>query len=130
MSLKMVTSKQEAIAKTKKKEAKARRKLAKRWDIISNGIAYKKASVKEFSRRTTLLMEEQLFDGIFLELKCCNEDISYMAKQRMLRRIIEKKQAQAVHRQIGRTDDRFSGFMKRQSFRRSYKEICNYQRCA
>ena len=79
-------------------------------------------------------MEEQLFDGIFLEMKCCNEgcneDISYMAKQRMLRRIIENKQAQAVHRQIGRTDDRFSGFMKRQSFRRSYKEICNYQRCA
>ena len=67
------TSKQEATAKSKKKEANARRNLAKRWDIISNGIAYKKASVKEFSRRTTLLIEEELFDGIFLDLKCCNE---------------------------------------------------------
>lgn len=73
MSLKMGTSKQVAISKSKKKEANARCKLAKRWDIVSNGIAYKKASVKEFSRRTTLLIEEELFDGIFLDLKCCNE---------------------------------------------------------
>ena len=130
MSLKMGTSKQVAISKSKKKEANARCKLAKRWDIVSNCIAYKKASVKEFSRRTTLLIEEELFDGIFLDLKCCNEDTSYSVKKRMLRRIIEKKQAQAVHRQLGRTDNRFSGYMKRQSFRRCFQEICDYQRCA
>ena len=74
MSLKMGTSKKVAISKSKKKEANARRKLAKRWDIVSNGIAYKKASVKEFSRRTTLLIEEELFDGIILDLETELED--------------------------------------------------------
>ena len=49
MSLKMGTSKQVAISKSKKKEANARCKLAKRWDIVSNGIAYKKVSVKELA---------------------------------------------------------------------------------
>ena len=128
MSLKMGMSKQVAIAKSKKKEANARRKLAERWNFVSNVIAYKKASVKEFSRRTTLLIEEELFDGILLDLKCCNEDTSYSVKKRLLRRIIEKKQAQAVHCQLGRTDNRFSSFMKRQSFRRCFQEICDYQR--
>ena len=40
MSLKMGTSKQVAISKSKKEEAYVRRKLAKRWHIVSNGIAY------------------------------------------------------------------------------------------
>ena len=39
-------------------------------------------------------MEEQLFDGIFLEMKCCNEDISYIFTE--IFSIISKKHYELI----------------------------------
>ena len=86
-------------ARGRKAEANARRKVAKNWDKIAHGSRYQKAAAKESCRRATKQMEEELFDGILLNLRCKNKVKSYNAQKRILRRIVEKRQAQQAYQQ-------------------------------
>lgn len=85
----------------------------------------------ELCRSTTLQMEEELFDGILLNLKggkACS--MSYNRQKRILRRVVEKRQAQQVHHKVGRSFDRFSCHMQRHCTSKSMNTIKRYQMCA
>lgn len=114
----------------KQAEANARRKVAKEWAVLAHGVKYQKAATKESCKRTTLLMEEELFDGILLNLREKNSKKSYHAQKRILRRIVEKRQAQQTHRSVGRSKDCFSRHMLRHCISKSMNDLYHFQLCA
>ena len=91
--------------KTKKAEAKTRRKLNKYWKKMENTPKYLSASVKEICDTTTRKIELEVLDGILLNLSNKSQTKSMSVQNRILRRIVEKRQAQANHRKYGRTED-------------------------
>ncbi|WP_156139277.1 hypothetical protein [Prevotella pectinovora] len=117
-------------ARGRKAEANARRKVAKSWDKIAHGSRYQKAAAKESCRRATKQMEEELFDGILLNLRCKNKVKSYNAQKRILRRIVEKRQAQQAYSKVGRRRDRFSSHIYRHCTSKSMSELRDHQLCA
>ena len=68
---------QKANQKRIQAEANARRKVAKSWTLVAQGIKYRKAAVKESCDRLTQIFEEELFDGILLNLSGRNGMRSY-----------------------------------------------------
>ncbi len=119
------------VARSKRIEANARRKVAMNWDKIAYGDRYRRAAAKELCRRTTFLLEEELFDGILLNLKGCKASSkSYNRQKRILRRIVEKRQAQQAHRKVGHSTDRLSYHMERECIRYSMDKILCHQMCA
>lgn len=107
-------------------EAVARRN----WASVTNGMKYKKASVNETCKRISSMIKEQLFDGIFLELNTRNADKSYSVQKRILRRVVEKRQAQQVHKKFGRTPNRLYSHLFNCCQRRCLEDLCRYQYCA
>ena len=75
-------------------------------------------------------MEEELFDGILLNLRCKNKVKSYNAQKRILRRIVEKRQAQQAYSKVGRRRDRFSSHIYRHCTSKSMSELRDHQLCA
>lgn len=114
----------------KQVEANARRKVVKAWTKLANGAKYQKAAIKAVCERTTLQMEEELFDGILLNLRDKNNVKSYSAQKRILRRIVEKRQAQQTHGKIGRTEDRFSSHISRYCVSKIMNDLKSYQMCS
>lgn len=92
-------------ARQRKAEANARRKVNEKWERIEETPQYKKAVVTEVCQSTTKKIAIELFDGILLELNIRNKQKSANVQNRILRRIVEKRQAQANHQKNGRTDD-------------------------
>ena len=112
----------------KQVEANARRKVVKAWTRLANGTKYQKAAVKDVCERTTLQMEEELFDGILFQDK--NNVKSYSAQKRILRRIVEKRQAQRTHGKISRTEDCFSRHISRYCVSKIMNNLKSYQMCS
>ena len=113
--------------KVRAKEAKARRKIAKRWDKITQSVSYQKASTRECCRCETSKLKDELFDGILINLREKNSKKSYNRQKRLLRRIVEKRQAQKVHHIVGKTENRFSNYMFRRCLSKSMKQMsANY----
>lgn len=121
---------QKQIVKRKKAEANARRKLAKSWALLAKSVKYRKVAVKESCDRLTQILEEELFDGILLNLSGCNGMKPYSCKKRILRRIVEKRQAQSAHRRVGRTDSRYTNHIFRECAKKSLLDLRHYQMCA
>ena len=121
---------QKANQKRIQAEANARRKVAKSWALLAKCVRYRKAAAKESCDRLTLLLEEELFDGILLNLSGRNGMKSYACQKRILRRIVEKRLSQQVHRKIGRSKNRFSGHMLRNFANKSLSDLRSYQMCA
>jgi len=94
-----------------KREADARRKVAQAWAKIGEGKKYRKAAAREASRATTAEIRAELFDGILLQLSPSYADRSIAIQKRVLRRIVEKRQAQAMLRETGRSDDLFASYI-------------------
>lgn len=111
------------------KEAMARRKLANAWMKIAKRGEYKRAAVKECCRNTTFQMEDELFDGIILSLNDRNSKKSYPIQKRILRRIVEKRQAQQVYDNVGRTETCLFRYIARQSTSWSMRKLQKYQMC-
>lgn len=98
---------QKQVKKSKKAEANARRKVNKSWEKMEHTPRYRSASAKEVCDTITKKIEVEVLDGILLNL---NLNIKSQAKpasvqNRILRRIVEKRQAQANHKKYGRTED-------------------------
>lgn len=117
-------------ATPKQANANARRRLAKSWMLLARGVKYQKAATKESCKRTTLNLEEELFDGILLNLREKNSEKSYRVQKRILRRIVEKRQAQLTHRLVGRSEDRFSRHILQHCIRKSMDDLNHFQFCA
>ena len=108
-------------------EANARRKVAKSWALLVKGVKYRKAAAKESCDRLTLLLEEELFDGILFNLSGRNGMKSYAGQKRILRRIVEKRQAQSAHRLAGRSGNMFTKQLQRYCASQSLGCLQRYQ---
>lgn len=112
-----------------KKEASVRRRNTKKWDFMVHHINYQKAAVKASYRQKTVQLKEVLFDGIFLDLHERNENKSYSYQKRILRRIVEKRQAQSTRRRIGRTEDKLANHLIRHYTSKCMKDLQRYHSC-
>lgn len=113
----------------KLEEANARRKVAKSWAEVANSGKYKMAAIKQACIDATSVIIDECFDGILLDLNERNCSKSHNVQKRLLRRIVEKRQAQSIHRTLGRTQNRFSNHLENLNISRSVKAIYNYRFC-
>lgn len=102
---KRTQKKQKEAQMRKEQEANARRKVNSSWDRIAKTRRYRKAAAADSCLMISLMIEDELMDGILLNLNERNNSKPYSVKMRLLRRIVEKRQAQANHRKNGRTND-------------------------
>lgn len=96
---------QKQVMKNKKAEANARRKLNKSWEKVESTPRYRSASAKEVCDTITKKIEIEVLDGILLNLSIRSQTKPTNVQNRILRRIVEKRQAQANHKKHGRTED-------------------------
>ena len=92
-------------AKKKQSAASAYHKTNQNWERIEKTRRYRSASAKEVCDVTTKKIETEVLDGIFLNLNSKSQSQSTKVQNRILRRIVEKRQAQANHKKNGRTED-------------------------
>ena len=96
---------QKQIMKNKKAEANARRKVNKSWEKVEHTPRYRSASARYVCDTSTRKIEIEVLDGILLNLSIKSQTKSPSIHNRILRRIVEKRQAQANHKKFGRTED-------------------------
>lgn len=101
-----MTATQKIAERRRAKEAKARRKVNEDWQKVESTGKYRKAAVRMARWNTTGRIANEVLDGIFLSLNARNGDKSASEQRRLLRRIVEKRQAQAVHAIIRKDRDR------------------------
>lgn len=118
------------LLKKRQAEANARRKVNKKWVCLEGLRCYQQAATREGCSNITATIQKECFDSILLHLSSLSESKSYNTQKRILRRIVEKRQAQLIHRTIGRTIDRFSKHMETWSISRSVGELRHRQFCA
>lgn len=92
-----MTATQKIAERRRTKEAKAHRKVNEEWQRIESSHKYCKAAAKRVGRDTTDRIADEVLDGIFLSLNTWNDEKSASEQKRLLRRIVEKRQAQAIH---------------------------------
>ena len=96
---------QKQQVKSKKAEANARRMVNKSWEKVEHTPRYRSASAKEMCDTITKKIEVEVLDGILLNLSIKSQTKSANVQNRILRRIVEKRQAQASHKKHARTED-------------------------
>ena len=96
---------QKQVKQSKKAEANARRKVNKSWEKMEHTLRYRSASAKAVCDTVTKKIEIEVLDGILLNLSIKSRTKSASVQNRILRRIVEKRQAQANHKKYGRTED-------------------------
>ena len=114
---------QKQIMKCKKAEANARRKVNKSWKIIEHTPRYRSASAKEVCDTITKKIEIEFLSGILLNLSIKSQAKPASVQNRILRRIVEKRQAQANHKKHGRTEDLTSVHVSITNISRSMEAI-------
>ena len=118
------------LLKKRQAEANARRKVNEKWECVESLRCYQQAAAREGCNNITATIQKECFDSILLQLNSRNESKSYNTQKRILRRIVEKRQAQLIHHTIGRTIDRFSTHMRTRSISQSVSELQHLQFCA
>lgn len=111
------------------RKAKFRRRMIKAWGAVRSGLGYKRAAVRESYRETVKDIEDECFDGILLSLSPRNCDKSMNVQMRLLRRIVEKRQAQITHRYLGHTQDLLTHHTVTANSKRCMKELRKHQNC-
>lgn len=107
---------------------KINRKIIKRWTIVGNSMFYKLAAVREASRGSLHDIKEDIFDGILISLSPRHKDKSINVQKRIIRRIVEKRQAQITHRYIGHTDDLVASHIASAYSSKCMKMLHQYQK--
>lgn len=74
--------------------------LAKSWEKSSQKVSYKRASVRESNEQIVKKAKDKLYDRAMLEQSERNGDQSQKMQHEILRSVIEKRQASAVHKNI------------------------------
>lgn len=115
---------QKQIMKNKKAEANAHRKVNKSWEKVEHTSRYRSASAREVCDTITKKIEIEVLDGILLNLSIKSQTKPSSVQNRILRRIVEKRQAQANHKKHGRTDDLTSIHISITSTSRCMEAIC------
>lgn len=91
--------------KSKKSNTNVNHKTNKNWQLLQESRRYRKAATREMCNAVTQRIEIEILDGIFLNLNSRNRGKSSNVQNRILRRIVEKRQAQANHVKNGRSND-------------------------
>lgn len=117
-------------SKGKKDRALYRKQIADGWMHVEKGERYQRFALKESCYRITDNIKEEMMDGIFLSLNERNDSKPYSVQKRTLRRIAEKRQAQAVHHTIGHTHNSYAQHMTRTSVSKCMEAIRRRQLCA
>lgn len=81
--------------------------LAKSWEKASKEVSYKRALAKESNEQIVNKAKDKLYDRVMLEQSERNGDQSQKMQHEILRSIIEKRQASAVHKNIGYGEARY-----------------------
>lgn len=89
----------------------------KRWQMLEESNRYKNAVAVVKSRKATSMIKDEVLDGIFLDLNERNQDKSRSVQKRVLRRIIEKRQAQVSARVHGSHAGRYVAYQVGKSTR-------------
>ena len=90
-----MTTTQKITERRRSKEAKARRKVNEDWHRVESTGKYHKAAVRMAGWNTTDRIANEVLDGIFLSLNARNREKSVSKQKRLLRRIVEERQAQS-----------------------------------
>lgn len=98
-------SRQACAERRKQKEAKARREVNEKWEHMESTPGYRKAANREMYQTTIRKIEVEVLDGNMLNLNVRSQSKPMSVQIRILRRIVEKRQAQANHRKNGRSAD-------------------------
>lgn len=101
-----MTATQRIAERRRAKEARARRKVNEDWQRVESTGKYRKAVARGAGWNTTDRIADEVLDGIFLSLKVRDEEKSVSEQKRLLRRIVEKRQAQAIHTKTRKSRDR------------------------
>lgn len=96
---------QKNVMVSKKAEANACRKVNKCWKIVEHTPKYRYASAKAVCDTITKKIEVEVLDGILLNLSIKSQSKPSSVQNCILRRIVEKRQAQAYHKKHGHTED-------------------------
>ena len=81
-------------------EKKIATQLAKSWEKASKEVSYKRALARESNEQIIKKAKDKLYDRVMLEQSKRNGDQSQEMQHEILRSIIEKRQAQAIHENI------------------------------
>ena len=76
------------------------------WRKVEKTGRYHRAVTRELYTAVTNRVKVEVLDGILLNLNDRNQDKPISVQNRILRRIVEKRQAQANHRRNGRSRNR------------------------
>lgn len=101
-----MTTAQKTAERRRIKEAKARRKVNEDWQWVESSYKYCKAAAIKAGWDATDMIADEVLDGIFLNLNGRNGEKSASEQNRLLRRIVEKRQAQAVHSKTRKSRNR------------------------
>ena len=112
-------------SKTQKKQIEAEKKrkmmekyqkdINKRWMLMETTNRYRVFVAKEVCGKTTDALKSELLDGLFINLRERNSSKSDKEQVRLVRRIVEKRQAQAAHHKIGRTKNLYTSKVTRRN---------------
>lgn len=100
------------------------------WGKVSHSKKYRKAVAKDLCQGVAAEVIEECLDGVCLNLSDEISMRSDAAQKRILRRIVEKRQAQANHRKLGRTGNLFAAYLEKACCSNSLTEINLYRFCA
>lgn len=108
---------------------KINRNVARSWAIVGNSMRYKRAAVKEASWNSLDDIKVEVFDGILITLSPHNSGKSLNVQKRLLRRIVEKRQAQIAHRYIGHTEELTASHIASAYSSKCMMMLHQYQNC-
>ena len=103
--------------------------LKKRWTALEKRTRYIKWVEKDIFKNEVIKVKRDLFEGIFLTLDERNGHKSRSVQKRLLRRIVEKRLAQASHRRIGRMNGALIGYFIKSNVGKSMESLRRYQAC-
>ena len=96
---------QKQAIKNKKVEVNTRRRINKSWQEIEDTPRYHSMLARKTCDITNRKIEIEVLDGILLNLNVRNQTKPTSVQYRILRRIVEKRQAQANHKKYGHTEE-------------------------
>ena len=108
---------------TSKRKLKAAKNSNNSWLYIQSSDKYRNHVAIETCRRTTESLKLELYDGMSIVLNERNCVKSEKMQKRIMRRIIEKRQAQATHHKLGRTANLFVPNIERANVSRCMYEF-------
>ena len=106
--VKKTARKQLETVNVRMKSEKIMKETNKRWMFLEASHKYRRFVAKETGEKTTDALKCELLDGLFISLNERNSSKTDREQARLVRRIVEKRQAQAAHHKLGRTNNLYA----------------------